>query len=864
MVTKIYDGSTTQQLTFDASSSTENILQVSNITGWSEYRDGDDLVLFSSNATDYLRVVGAYADATRLEYIEYLFDGGSSSKYLVSEIDDVPSSGAHFFAGTSANDVITTSPADPSSATGYLGDDQITGSSGTDYLGGNEGDDILSGGAGDDVLTGGAGDDTLDGGAGDDTLDGGSGDDTLIGGAGDDTLDGGAGDDTYQFAHKGIDTITDISGSDTLVVESVGENGDYRFRKLYQDSDDLILEGSRDGEASKVTMSGVENITWQAADDSYSDYTMTLGISGEASSDTNRMYVGTLGDDTLITGQGDYVEGYGADGDDTITILGGGSWASGDAGHDTLIGGEGNDTLHGDFGSGFAGNDILKGNGGDDNLIGSDGNDTLDGGSGDDTLIGGAGDDTLDGGAGDDTLEGGSGNDTLDGGAGDDVYEYWGYEGFDVISETSGFDTIVFKDAHSENAGWGSPFQEGYDLVYIADNGISGFRVTDHFSDPDKSIELFEYERSGYSVLVRNSDQEIVDPFGNYDELLVGTVGNDVIIAAAGDNIIHDEIYGYDGDDTIDNSVGNKSWIEAGTGDDVITGGAFEDQIRGQSGDDKLSGKDGNDTLFGGAGNDSLDGGAGYDVLNGGAGNDTLNLSADGVYSYKNKAQNATSEFQVGTGELVRLKGKKKISDVMDGGADIDTIVLTDSADAFFLHDNFGGFHSSLTLVEDYDSRLGTARIANIENINSGAGDDIVDLTSPDYSLAGQDITVDGGSGNDTLWGSDANETLLGGDGNDELFGGAGTNVLTGGLGADEFQFTKTSTNDTVKDFSPSDGDTLKFFNTGGAQFDLGSVSLNSAGDELSISDGTGVLTITLEGAGLQLDDLGHDVLIIG
>ena len=79
MVTKIYDGSTTQQLTFDASSSTENILQVSNITGWSEYRDGDDLVLFSSNATDYLRVVGAYADATRLEYIEYLFDGGSSS-----------------------------------------------------------------------------------------------------------------------------------------------------------------------------------------------------------------------------------------------------------------------------------------------------------------------------------------------------------------------------------------------------------------------------------------------------------------------------------------------------------------------------------------------------------------------------------------------------------------------------------------------------------------------------------------------------------------------------------------------------------------------------------------------------------------
>ena len=198
----------------------------------------------------------------------------------------------------------------------------------------------------------------------------------------------------------------------------------------------------------------------------------------------------------------------------------------------------------------------------------------------------------------------------------------------------------------------------------------------------------------------------------------------------------------------------------------------------------------------------------------------------------------------------------------MDGGADVDTVELTDSSDAFFLHDSFSGFHSSLTLVEDYDSRLGTARIANIENINSGLGDDIVDLTSPDYSLAGQNITVDGGSGDDTLWGSDANETLKGGVGDDELFGGAGTNVLTGGAGADEFQFTKTSINDTIKDFSLIDGDTLKFFNKGGALFDRDSVSLT--GDVLSISDGTDVLTITLEGAGLQSSDLGSDVLIIG
>ena len=182
------------------------------------------------------------------------------------------------------------------------------------------------------------------------------------------------------------------------------------------------------------------------------------------------------------------------------------------------------------------------------------------------------------------------------------------------------------------------------------------------------------------------------------------------------------------------------------------------------------------------------------------------------------------------------------------------------------MHDSFSGFHSSLTLVEDYDSRLGAARIANIENINSGLGDDIVDLTSPNYSLAGQTITVDGAGGRDIIWGSDANETIKGGDGDDELFGGAGANVLTGGLGADEFQFTMTSTNDSVTDFNAAEGDTLKFFNTGGATFDRDSISLNSAGDELSIaygSDADDVLTISLTNAGLQLNDLTTDVLII-
>ena len=55
--------------------------------------------------------------------------------------------------------------------------------------------------------------------------------------------------------------------------------------------------------------------------------------------------------------------------------------------------------------------------------------------------------------------------------------------------------------------------------------------------------------------------------------------------------------------------------------------------------------------------------------------------------------------------------------------------------------------------------------------------------------------------------------------------------------------------NNTIEDFSISEGDTLKFFGTGGAQFDRDSIALNTAGDELTISYGSDagdILTISL------------------
>lgn len=238
---------------------------------------------------------------------------------------------------------------------------------------------------------------------------------------------------------------------------------------------------------------------------------------------------------------------------------------------DDIRSGSGNDVI--DAGSG---NDRIFGGPGDDGVIGGPGDDYVFGGSGNDLLTGGADNDVIIGGAGDDLIYGNDGDDTLIGGTGGDVLN--GGSGSDVLSGDAGND-VLYGESENDALVGGA----GDDWLYGGDGN-----------------DVFDG--------------------GSENDTIYGGAGTDFISGGAG----NDSIFGDDGDDDVD----------AGAGNDTVDGGVGNDRIAGNSGDDVLSGGDDSDYILGDDGNDILNGDAGGDALLGGSGADTLNGGSGGDFLY--------------------------------------------------------------------------------------------------------------------------------------------------------------------------------------------------------------------------------------
>lgn len=209
--------------------------------------------------------------------------------------------------------------------------------------------------------------------------------------------------------------------------------------------------------------------------------------------------------------------------------------------------------------------------------------------------------------------------------------------------------------------------------------------------------------------------------------------------------------------------IDNGIIVNAGRGNDTVTGGRGPDEINGNAGADTLKGGSGFDQLFGGDGNDTLIDSLTGAFFDGGRGTDTLSFSnaTSAVAVYSSSVETGVT-VQMGTGSVTITHGGEQ-----------------------FLN-----------------------RVANIEN-----------LTGSDYNdvLWGGNTNnvIRGGGGHDYVYGSGTGadrDQLFGGAGNDLLLASSGVDELTGGTGADRFVFDATTPNqgeDVIFDYSSAQGDVL-------------------------------------------------------
>ena len=299
-------------------------------------------------------------------------------------------------------------------------------------------------------------------------------------------------------------------------------------------------------------------------------------------------------------------------------------------------------------------------------------------------------------------------------------------------------------------------------------------------------------------------------------------------------------------------------YINAGMGDDTVTGGDADDFLVGGAGNDTLRGGRGDDTLLGGGGNDtaifdvSRDGADSVDL---GAGDDVVLVDADAG------GQVRLTFTSADVGNAAALDGNNAANE--DGGLAV-RLQLEDGGNPSGALSRFDDEGITFVSTRDgltFDVRdlpSGTARGDQFEVVRLGTeqGDNL------GAAQADRPYYINAGGGNDTVSGGNANDFLVGGAGDDTLIGGGGNDSLLGGGGEDTFVFNSppdaSYNSDTILDFTPAD-DTIQlskavFAGLPEGQLAAEAFALSTAhpmADDRIIYDRTsGVLSFDADGSG--------------
>ena len=443
---------------------------------------------------------------------------------------------------------------------------------------------------------------------------------------------------------------------------------------------------------------------------------------------------------------------------------------------------------------GIAG-DTIRALGGDDFVRGSDQSETIEGGAGDDVLFGAAGDDAIYGGITPASVGGtpsSAGNDAaiyIDALANYDITPDGTDDHFTIkhVSPRFGADddgedevwnvkTFVFDDFDASAA-----FLRDIQKVLTADPyfGTSGANLI--FGRREGTNDDFN------DVIYGHAEGDPANDGGDY---IAGLGGNDILFGGAGDDLLDggdgsDTIYGGDGSDTasfasmrfptlvvgesyrgvslslddslhgienvtdtlfeIENLIGSQfddtlladnaaNLVSGGTGDDLIFTYGGDDEVDGGEGDDQISTGAGDDLAIGGAGDDFFWAAQGDDFYDGGEGVDTLSYGG---------GDGSDPIVEISIDVATRTISKS-------GGADVDRFINVEK----------------ITATSNRDVLSIAAGVIDNLTIDGGDGDDELSGSGSPLTLS-SGVALHGGAGNDTIYVTDYEWSYDGGDGVD-------------------------------------------------------------------------------------------------
>ena len=583
-------------------------------------------------------------------------------------------------------------------------------------------------------------DDTLTGTVDNDVINGLAGDDTITTLAGDDTVDAGNGNDTIIISSIGSGTIDGGAGQDLVQIDGSSLS--------FSSTDEAT---NPEVELSTHMISDVERL--EAVDAMGVNEVLLLGNNGSDTFDLTPETASLVsvfaggGADTVTgsdngafvrvdLGSGNDVFNGGASDSEIMTGLGA-DIVNGGAGFDSVvyIGSAAAVTINLDTGVNTGGTaqgdrlnniDAVVGSAFDDTLTGSAGNDTLDGQDGNDAIDGGAGEDMIFGDDGDDDIAGNLGDDTLSGGSGDDVIS--GGSGDDILRSGLGVDTLT------------------------GGTGADRFEINvDGFSDT-----ITDFESVDTLMLLAGQTNAIPSFIGT--AAFTNVAGELRFEQDNGETLLElDE----DGDGMTDQTltIANGEFdLNFNNGEITIA----EVSLTGTSGAEVLMGTINNDTINGLAGNDIIITLAGNDTVDAGAGDDTIIANING-----NGSINGGAGFDV-----VELNDPNAVF-VVDPAANAPALSIFNEG---FANEGSGYSIQNIERVETFDgiTLAGLALLGTVGNDDLDASDETVN------------VTLGGGSGDDTLIGGSGDDNITGGAGDDILTGNNGENVFEGGAGGDQ------------------------------------------------------------------------------